>query len=88
MILELLNDPAFLRFIGDKGVRTLDDARQYILNGPIESYRRFGFGDFSADTFVRQFGATIQFSPDEIMVRRASKPVARCAALDLCGLPW
>lgn len=26
-ILELLNDAAFLRFIGDKGVRTLNDAR-------------------------------------------------------------
>src|SRR5579863_8231406 len=43
-ILELLNEPAFLRFIGDKGVRTLDDARDYISKGPIDSYRRFGFG--------------------------------------------
>ena len=43
-ILELLNDPSFLRFIGDKKVRTLDDARNYILSGPIASYERFGFG--------------------------------------------
>jgi RimJ/RimL family protein N-acetyltransferase len=43
-ILELLNDPSFIRFIGDKGVRTLDDARNYILNGPVASYERFGFG--------------------------------------------
>jgi len=43
-ILALLNDPSFLRFIGDKGVRNLDDARQYILKGPIESYRQLGFG--------------------------------------------
>ena len=43
-ILELLNDPAFLRFIGDKGVRTLEDARQYIRQGPMESYERLGFG--------------------------------------------
>ena len=43
-IIELLNDPSFLQFIGDKGVRTLDDARDYILNGPINSYERFGFG--------------------------------------------
>lgn len=43
-ILTLLNDPAFLRFIGDKGVRTLDDARNYILNGPGEMYARLGFG--------------------------------------------
>ena len=43
-ILELLNDPPFLRFIGDKGVRTLDDARNYILNGPVDMYARLGFG--------------------------------------------
>jgi RimJ/RimL family protein N-acetyltransferase len=43
-ILRLLNEAAFLRFIGDKGVRTLSDARDYIVQGPMESYRRFGFG--------------------------------------------
>ncbi|MCU1308948.1 MAG: Ribosomal-protein-alanine acetyltransferase [Candidatus Angelobacter sp.] len=43
-ILQLLNEPSFLRFIGDRGVRTLDDAQNYILNGPIASYERFGFG--------------------------------------------
>ncbi len=43
-ILGLLNQSSFLRHIGDKGVRTLDDARGYILNGPVDSYRRLGFG--------------------------------------------
>jgi RimJ/RimL family protein N-acetyltransferase len=43
-ILELLNEPAFLRFIGDKGVRTLHGAREYILKGPMDSYERHGFG--------------------------------------------
>jgi len=43
-ILTLLNEPAFLRYIGDKKVRNLDDARQYILNGPVASYERHGFG--------------------------------------------
>ncbi|HWX29435.1 MAG TPA: GNAT family N-acetyltransferase [Steroidobacteraceae bacterium] len=43
-ILELLNEASFLRFIGDKGVRTLDAAREYISKGPIESYGRHGFG--------------------------------------------
>ena len=43
-ILELLNDPAFLRYIGDKGVRTLDGARDYLRSGPLASYERFGFG--------------------------------------------
>ena len=43
-ILELLNEPSFLRYIGDKGVRTIEDACLYILNGPLESYERYGFG--------------------------------------------
>ncbi|MEP7341133.1 MAG: GNAT family N-acetyltransferase [Acidobacteriota bacterium] len=43
-ILELLNDSSFLQFIGDKGVRTLEDARNYILNGPVDMYARLGFG--------------------------------------------
>src|SRR5215204_6553488 len=43
-ILTLLNEPSFLRYIGDKQVRNLEDARQYILNGPVASYERNGFG--------------------------------------------
>ena len=43
-ILELVNDPLWLRFIGDRGVRTLDEARAYILNGPVAMYERAGFG--------------------------------------------
>lgn len=43
-VLTLLNEPSFLRFIGDKNVRTLDDARQYLLTGPIGSYERNDFG--------------------------------------------
>ena len=43
-IVNLLNQPSFIRFIGDKGVRTLDDARKYLNNGPIENYERLGFG--------------------------------------------
>jgi RimJ/RimL family protein N-acetyltransferase len=47
-ILRLLNEDSFLRFIGDKGVRSLADAREYILKGPMDSYRRFGFGLYLA----------------------------------------
>lgn len=43
-ILELLNDPSWLRFIGDKNVRSLEDARAYIQNGPMKMYAERGFG--------------------------------------------
>lgn len=56
-ILELLNEPSFLRFIGDKGVRTLDDAREYILNGPVDMYNRLGFGLYLTE--LKDSGAPI-----------------------------
>jgi len=43
-ILRLLNEPSFLQYIGDKSVRTLDDARSYIRHGPMKSYEENGFG--------------------------------------------
>lgn len=43
-ILRLVNEPSWLRYIGDKGVRTLQDAKNYIRSGPVDMYRRLGFG--------------------------------------------
>lgn len=45
-LLRLLNEPSFLRYIGDRGVLSLEDARRYILKGPVDSYRRYHFGLF------------------------------------------
>ena len=43
-IIELLNEPSFIQHIGDKGVRTVEDAQKYILSGPVSSYEQYGFG--------------------------------------------
>ena len=43
-ILGLLNQPSFLRYIGDKEVRNEADAVRYIQDGPVASYEKFGFG--------------------------------------------
>ncbi|EJQ54341.1 hypothetical protein IEI_01550 [Bacillus wiedmannii] len=43
-ILELVNDPAWIQFIGDKRIKNLDDAKKYILNGPVDMYNKMGFG--------------------------------------------
>jgi RimJ/RimL family protein N-acetyltransferase len=48
-MLGLLNEPAWLRFIGDRGVRTVEDARAYILKGPVDMYTRLGFGLYIAE---------------------------------------
>ncbi len=43
-LVRLLNQPSFVRFIGDKGVRTLDEAREYVRASPEASYAQHGFG--------------------------------------------
>lgn len=41
---HLLNDAAFVRYIGDKGVRDEASAQRYLQEGPLASYARHGFG--------------------------------------------
>lgn len=43
-MLELLNSPGFLENIGDRGVRDEDQARAYIEERVLGSYRDHGFG--------------------------------------------
>ena len=43
-MLKLLNTPNWLRFIGDRNVRTLEQAEQYLINGYMKSYQDYGFG--------------------------------------------
>jgi len=45
-LVDLLNQPSFITNIGDRGVRTLDDACFYIENGPQAMYEKYGFGLF------------------------------------------
>jgi RimJ/RimL family protein N-acetyltransferase len=43
-VVRLLNDPDWIRYIGDRGVRTDDEARAYLERGPLALYARHGFG--------------------------------------------
>lgn len=43
-IIELLNSPGWLQFIGDRNVRTEEQAAAYLENGPLKSYRQNGYG--------------------------------------------
>jgi RimJ/RimL family protein N-acetyltransferase len=70
-ILRLLNEPSFIQYIGDKGVRTLDEARQYIQNGPVRSYEENGFGLNKVE--LKSSGAPIGISG---LVKRDTLPDA------------
>ena len=43
-IVELLNSPGWLEFIGDRNVKSSEQARDYLNNGPIKSYKDNGYG--------------------------------------------
>jgi ribosomal-protein-alanine N-acetyltransferase len=43
-LVELLNQPSFLANIGDRGVRTVEDAPRYLREGPMAMYEKHGFG--------------------------------------------
>ncbi len=43
-VVELLNEPAFIQCIGDKGVRDIPSAEKYLREGPLASYAKHGFG--------------------------------------------
>lgn len=60
-IVQLLNQPSFIRFIGDRGVRTVADAENYLAEGPLKSYAQNGFGlwcveETATQTFVGMCG--------------------------------
>jgi RimJ/RimL family protein N-acetyltransferase len=43
-ILQLLNEPDFIRNIGDRGIRTVEDAKRYIQSSPVTGYQKSGYG--------------------------------------------
>ena len=43
-IVRLLNEPSFIENIGDRGVRSIEDAHRYLREGPIAMYEKYGFG--------------------------------------------
>jgi RimJ/RimL family protein N-acetyltransferase len=48
-MLDLLNQPSFIKYIGDRNVRTVKDAREFIENRYRQSYREHGFGLYTVE---------------------------------------
>lgn len=43
-VLQLLNTPGWLEFIGDRNVKTKSQAIEYLKNGPMKSYEQYNYG--------------------------------------------
>jgi RimJ/RimL family protein N-acetyltransferase len=67
-MLDLLNQPSFIRFIGDRGIRTLEEARIYIQERAIASYEKNGFGPLAVEmkTDGRVIGIVSLLDRDEL----------------------
>ena len=48
-IMELVTEPDWIRFIGDKNVHGLDDARRYLRDGPLKMYAEHGVGSLCVE---------------------------------------
>ena len=46
LMLAVWNDPAFVRFVGDRGIRTLDEARTTMQEGALKLFSDYGYGPF------------------------------------------
>lgn len=56
-VLDLLNQPSFIKYIADRGVRTLDEAREYIETRFTKSYRDHGLGMYMVE--LKENGAPL-----------------------------
>lgn len=70
-IFDLLNQPSFIKYIGDRNVRSVEQARDYIESRFAASYEKFGFGMYAVE--VKTTGETIGICG---FVRRESLPDA------------
>jgi RimJ/RimL family protein N-acetyltransferase len=67
-MLDLLNQPSFIRFIGDRGVKTLEAASTYIQERAFAAYEQNGCGPFAVElkTDGRVIGIVSLLDRDEL----------------------
>lgn len=46
LMLGIWNDPAFMRYVGDRGLRTTADAHEAMRNGALQLYEKYGYGPY------------------------------------------
>ena len=46
ILLAVWNDPAFIQNVGDRGIRTVEQASKALANGPLKLYSEHGYGPY------------------------------------------
>ncbi len=68
---DLLTMPNWIKFIGDRGIENVEDARKYLVTRLIPSYKAFGFGFYkvelkSDDTTIGMCGIVKRPTLDDV----------------------
>ena len=53
-IIQLLNTESWIKYIGDRNIKSTVDAENYLSNGPIKSYKENGFGLYRVELKTNQ----------------------------------
>ena len=82
VVIEILNDPDFIRFVADRGIRTVEAGKRYLQEGPLNSYRQHGFGLWAVELKT----ADKSLVPDKSLV--FDKPLVpdKPLVIGMCGL--
>lgn len=46
LMLAIWTDPDFVRHVGDRGIRTIEQAREAVRSGPLQLYADYGYGPY------------------------------------------
>jgi ribosomal-protein-alanine N-acetyltransferase len=60
LMLAVWNDPAFVRYVGDRGIRTIEDAQDAMRQGVLRLYEDYGYGPFGI--FIKDSGEAVGIS--------------------------
>lgn len=80
-IIELMNSPGWLRFIGDRNVRNREQAKHYLENGPLKSYQINGYG-----LFMVEKKNNADEKPASATAVSFSEGSASATAVGMCGI--
>src|SRR5437879_1019794 len=78
-VFELLNTPKFIQYIGDRGVRSVEQAREFIENRYRQSYREHGYGLYTVE--LKNYGSNALTNVRASAKTRASTPIQ----IGICG---
>ena len=84
-ILDLLNQPSFIKYIGDRNVRNIEQAREFIENRYRQSYREHGFGLYTVE--LKAEFDTLADATFESEIRNPKSQIGICGFVKRDTLP-